>query len=50
LDLAGAIYASELTGSDETGDGSEAKPFKTLAKVHLSKLIFLLFDFLLFRF
>jgi len=32
LDLTGAIYASELTGSDETGDGSEAKPFKTVAK------------------
>jgi len=32
LDLTGAIYTSEKTGSDETGDGSEAKPFKTVAR------------------
>jgi len=47
LDLTGAIYASESTGSDETGDGSEAKPFKTNAKAlrhsgdieHFSKIM-----------
>jgi asparaginyl-tRNA synthetase len=32
LDLTGAIYTSELHGSDETGDGTEAKPFKTALK------------------
>lgn len=32
LDLTGAIYTTEKTGSDETGDGSEAKPFKTVAR------------------
>ncbi|KAH0539589.1 asparagine--tRNA ligase, cytoplasmic [Cotesia glomerata] len=26
----GSIYTSEKNGSDETGDGSEAKPFKTI--------------------
>ena len=29
IDLTGALYSSELHGSDETGDGTEAKPFKT---------------------
>jgi asparaginyl-tRNA synthetase len=32
LDLTGAIYSSETTGNDETGDGSEAKPYKTALK------------------
>jgi asparaginyl-tRNA synthetase len=32
LDLTGAIYTSELHGSDETGDGTELKPFKTALK------------------
>ncbi len=31
--LAGAIFTSELHGSDESGDGSEAKPYKTALKV-----------------
>ena len=31
--LAGAIYTSESNGNDETGDGSESKPFKTALKV-----------------
>ena len=33
--LAGAIFTSELHGSDETGDGSESKPFKTALKVSI---------------
>ena len=36
LKLAGAIYTSELHGSDETGDGTELKPFKTALKVKLA--------------
>lgn len=32
LDLTGAVYSSEQSGNDETGDGSEAKPFKTAHK------------------
>lgn len=28
-----ALYVSEKTGSDESGDGSEAKPFKTAISV-----------------
>lgn len=28
--ISGEIYTSEKNGSDETGDGSEAKPFKTI--------------------
>lgn len=36
LDLTGALYSSELHGSDESGDGSEAKPFKTALKVTLN--------------
>lgn len=32
LDLTGAIYTSEKTGSDETGEGTEAKPYKTVAR------------------
>jgi len=32
MDLTGALYSSETTGNDETGDGSEAKPFKTAVK------------------
>jgi asparaginyl-tRNA synthetase len=32
LDLTNAIYTSDKHGSDETGDGSEAKPFKTVAR------------------
>lgn len=30
--LADAVYTSEKYGDDETGDGSEAKPFKTVLK------------------
>ena len=29
------LYTSEKTGSDERGDGSEAKPFKTILRVRL---------------
>ncbi|CAF0752157.1 unnamed protein product [Brachionus calyciflorus] len=32
LDLTGALYTSELNGSDETGNGTEAKPYKTALK------------------
>lgn len=28
--IAGAVYTSEKTGNDDTGNGSEAKPFKTI--------------------
>lgn len=28
--LVGAIYTSEKTGSDDSGDGSESKPYKTI--------------------
>ena len=31
---ANAIYTSEKHGSDETGDGTQAKPFKTVARVN----------------
>lgn len=34
--LLGEIYTSEATGSDETGDGSQEKPFKTILRVSLS--------------
>ena len=29
----GEVYSSESTGSDETGKGTEAEPFKTILKV-----------------
>jgi asparaginyl-tRNA synthetase len=32
VDLTGAIYTSEKTGSDETGNGTESAPFKTVIK------------------
>ena len=35
--LAGAIYASETRGNDETGDGTEKKPFKTAIHVRTLK-------------
>lgn len=31
--LVGEIYTSEATGNDETGDGSQEKPFKTILRV-----------------
>jgi asparaginyl-tRNA synthetase len=33
------LYTSDKNGSDETGDGSEAKPFKTILKAmhHVGK-------------
>jgi hypothetical protein len=31
--IAGALYSSELHGSDENGDGTEAKPYKTAIQV-----------------
>lgn len=43
LDLTGALYTSELTGSDETGDGTESKPFKTAAHVFKIKNYFYFF-------
>ena len=33
------IYTSEKTGCDESGDGSEIKPFKTVIQVNLIWLI-----------
>ena len=33
LMLAGELYTSEKEGSDEQGDGTQEKPFKTLLKV-----------------
>ena len=35
---ANAIHTSEKHGSDETGDGSEAKPFKTAARVFFKSI------------
>lgn len=37
--LAGAIYASETRGNDETGDGTEKKPFKTAIHVRTLKSV-----------
>jgi hypothetical protein len=33
------IYTSEKTGCDESGDGSEIKPFKTVIQVNLIWLL-----------
>ncbi len=33
--ISGELYTSEKTGSDEKGDGSEVKPFKTILHVSL---------------
>ena len=30
--IVGELYASEKEGSDESGDGTEAKPFKTILR------------------
>ena len=32
--LGNAIYSSEKHGSDETGDGTSEKPYKTTVQVH----------------
>lgn len=37
---AGALYCSEVNGNDETGDGTEQKPFKTAIQVILWPLKF----------
>ena len=37
--FAGEIYTSESTGSDETGDGTSDKPFKSVLQVNLLVLI-----------
>lgn len=48
LDLTGALYTSEKHGNDETGDGSEGKPFKTVLRAlkgqNLEKLPHILID------